>query len=359
MSVTFEIASSSGAYGIVVGESLLDSLVREAGAATTILADAVFGNAPELGAAAGKIEVLACEDNKSLEEIAPLIVRMRELGVHRRSHLVAVGGGIIQDIATFLASIYMRGIRWTYAPTTLLAMVDSCVGGKSSINVAGYKNLVGNFYPPQQIVIDLAFLKSLGTQQIVDGLCEAVKICYARGEAEFDAYLADAGAIGTRLEADTAKRVIERSLKAKKWFIEIDEFDKAERLLLNFGHTFGHAIESASHFRISHGVAVGIGIMVAQAYALQNGMLSPRGVARVERLVAYIRGLLAELGDLPQDVRALDPDVVLQKFDSDKKHQAEHYRVVVPAEDGDLTLIGIPRDADGRGRVVAALRAAF
>jgi len=181
------------------------------------------------------IYVTAVEGSKSLEQAAPIVAKLRELGAHRRTHLLAIGGGIIQDVATFVASIYMRGIPWSYLPTTLLGMVDSCVGGKSSINVYGYKNLVGNFYPPTEVIIDLDFLRTLNAEQIVGGLCEAAKICYARSAEEFAAYLADEPAVN--MAPAQAERVVIRSLRGKQWFIEIDEFDQKERLLLNFGHT--------------------------------------------------------------------------------------------------------------------------
>ena len=137
----------------------------------------------------------------------------------------------------------MRGIAWSYMPTTVLAMVDSCVGGKSSINVGPYKNLVGTFHPPKQIDIDPLLATTLASEQIAAGLIEAAKICFCRGPASFAEYLGQEPGVGMGTQA--LEHVILTSLLAKKHFIEIDEFDKKERLLLNFGHTFGHAIEGA------------------------------------------------------------------------------------------------------------------
>lgn len=178
MPASFDIASASGSYRVTVGTGLLADALRTHAEAIILIDERLAHVLP--ADAARVIRVAATEDNKSLEQSAPIITRLRKLGANRRTHLLAIGGGIIQDISAFAASIYMRGIPWSYLPTTLLGMVDSCIGGKSSINVYGYKNLIGNFYPPAEIVIDLDFLKSLNVDQMVGGLCEAAKICYAR-----------------------------------------------------------------------------------------------------------------------------------------------------------------------------------
>ena len=170
-----------------------------------------------------------------------VISRMRDLGVNRNTQLIAIGGGITQDVAAFCATVFMRGLRWSYLPTTMLSMADSCIGGKSSINVGKYKNLVGMIYPPEEVLIDPDFAQTLSEEQMVEGLCEAVKICFCRDEATFARYIA----LNPRADtlAHGLENVLGLTLEAKRWFIEIDEFDKAERLLLNFGHTFGHAME--------------------------------------------------------------------------------------------------------------------
>ncbi len=355
MPESFDISTSSGCYRVSTGRGLLTEALR-AREDVVILTDAYFSGILPTGI--GKvIAVPALEGSKSLEQIAPIIAKLRELGAHRRTHLLALGGGVIQDIATFVASIYMRGIAWTYFPTTLLSMVDSCVGGKSSINVYSYKNLVGNFYPPAEVMIDLDFLRSLNAEQIVGGLCEAAKICYARSSHEYDLYLAESPAI--KMSALQAERIIVRSIKAKQWFIEIDEFDKKERLLLNFGHTFGHAIESATEFRITHGVAVGVGMVVAHEYAKQRGFLTATGSECVLQLTTHIEQLLRELPPLAEELRRLDIDVFMEKFDNDKKHHADQYRIVIPKGDGSLELVSIARTEEGRSAIKAAFRAAI
>ncbi|WP_448629983.1 3-dehydroquinate synthase [Cellulomonas soli] len=183
---------------------------------------------------------------------------MREAGVRRGDHVVAVGGGVIQDLATFVTDVYMRGLPWSYVPTTLMAMADSCIGGKSSINVGDVKNLVGGIYPPSAVVVDPDFLASLSATARAAGFSEAAKIAFCRGPETFDGYLAAYD--GFEGDPDA---LIDLVLRAKRWFVEIDEHDRKERRLLNFGHTFGHALEVAVDHRISHGLAVAFGVLCA------------------------------------------------------------------------------------------------
>jgi 3-dehydroquinate synthase len=241
----------------------------------------------------------------------------------------------------------MRGVEWEYLPTTLLAMVDSCIGGKSSINVGPYKNLVGTFHPPTHIRIDPRLVETLPTEAKLSGLLEACKICFCRGSNTFVDYLSLQPS-PTMGDAQI-QGVIELSLSAKKWFIEIDEFDQADRLLLNFGHTFGHAIEAASDFRVAHGIAVGIGMLCA----LELGQLLGRkysgskGVAQlnshVRELLGGAKGLSGDLGN----IRILD---ILDRFEADKKHGSSEYTVVLVTEAG---AVGLEKLAKSKGAVTA------
>ena len=246
----------------------------------------------------------------------------------------AIGGGVIQDIATFSASIYMRGVSWTYYPTTLLGMVDSCIGGKSSINVGKYKNIAGNFYPPNQIVISTNFCDTLPASEIIAGLCEAAKICFADVGSTFEQYLSLMNRDGL-VSQGSLLQVIKLSLHTKKKFIEEDEFDQDARLLLNFGHTFAHAIEAASNFSITHGVAVGVGMLIAIDLSTK---LNPMDAChtRVTSLSSYLKLLLGNVHSLPENLGILLLDDVFNKFKSDKKHRQHEYVVIVPGSTGHL-----------------------
>lgn len=351
MRASFNINSSTGVYHVSLGEGLVQEVVATQAhriflVDSRLMAQVAFVTDPI-------IAVDATEENKSLERIAPVIEALKRHGATRETEIVAVGGGIIQDIATFVASIYMRGLRWHYCPTTLLGMVDSCIGGKSSINVGALKNLVGNFHPPASILIDLAFVHTLSAEQQTSGLMESVKICYARGAQAFAAYLDLQPA--PPLKSETAFAIIEQSLTTKKWFIEIDEFDRAERLLLNFGHTFGHAVESATRFAIPHGIAVGVGILMAYRYAQVAEILTPEGQARAGRLVDHVQALLQPMRHTLAPLVGISADELLKHFESDKKHSQSHYRVIVPCGDGDLQRLSVERTSD----VKALIRDAF
>ncbi len=340
MSASFEVASHIKNYRVSIGDDLLTDCAS--GVDDHIFLCDQFFTSHLAGGGRRLISIAATEQAKSLDQMSDVIIRLREAGATRKTVLIAVGGGVIQDIATFCASIYMRGIPWLYLPSTLLGMVDSCIGGKSAINVGPYKNIVGNYYPPEAVLIDPALVRSLGVEQKVAGLCEAAKICYARGNESFERYLALDPAVdinGSKLET-----LIELSLLAKKWFIETDEFDQNERLLLNFGHTFGHAIEGATGFRISHGVAVGVGMLAALYHARMvygSDQLAHRAIV----LEQHIRFLLTRMPELPGILAATDPDSLFDRFVADKKHTISAYTIIGLTQDGSLQLDRLPRGA--------------
>jgi 3-dehydroquinate synthase len=356
MSESYEIASSSGSYSVQLGRRLLESAIARYSDAIFVVDAALAERLPAHVKRVLTIE--ATEANKALEAAPRFVAELRRLEANRDTHLVVIGGGTIQDIATFLASIYMRGVSWTYLPTTVLSMADSCIGGKSSINVLGFKNLVGNFFPPRDIVIDLEFITTLDREMIVGGLFEAAKICYAHSAERFSGYLA-AEPSGS-VTPDQIEPIVSLALQTKKWFIETDEFDQKERLLLNFGHTFGHAIEAASNFSVSHGVAVGAGMLIACEFARQIIEMSEAGVETTGALCRHIREMLGQGADSAVAIPpALDLKVAMQKFEYDKKHKTENYRVVIPDCEGRLTLASVARDDATRGEIERAYHEAL
>ena len=353
---TFEILSASSRYGITIGENGLAGVIASHPDAIYVVDAHLADRLPDH--LARRVLVEAVEENKSLEKSSDYIGALRRLGANRETHLVAIGGGIVQDIVTFVASIYMRGLGWTYMPTTVLAMVDSCIGGKSSINARGYKNLVGNFYPPSEIIIDLNFVTTLDREMIVGGLFESGKICFARGLPCFEDYL--------QLRPETAAApadfaaIVKLSLLTKKWFIEIDEFDRKERLLLNFGHTFGHAIEAATDFAVSHGIAVGAGMLCACAFTEVQGTLAPEGKNAVARLKSHIHSMIGpDQMAIAAAPSPIDLDLLMQKFEHDKKHRTDSYRIVIPRADGALALVPVAKTEENRAAILQAFKASF
>jgi 3-dehydroquinate synthase len=224
MSESFDIVAATGRYAIQIEVGAFAA--RLSGwKQNIIIADDYFR--ASLQTHRNTLLYPASESTKSLDIAPQLIERLRECGANRQTTIVAIGGGIIQDLTAFAASIYMRGVPWIYVPTTILAMADSCIGGKSSINVGPYKNLVGTFHPPESVFIDPRFASTLPIDQQASGIVEAAKICFCRGPESFGTYLRSDPRPG--MATDALAQLVTQSLHAKKWFIEIDEFDRKER----------------------------------------------------------------------------------------------------------------------------------
>lgn len=350
MPASFNIESASGSYSVHIERGSFERMLREF-SGSAVIADEFFR--PRFEAASTEAFFLeAVETNKSLEASPDLIGRMRAAGATRQTKLVAVGGGIVQDISAFIASVYMRGLEWVYVPTTVLAMVDSCIGGKSSINVGPYKNLVGTFHPPLAIHVDPDLVATLPEDQRASGLIEAAKICFCKGEAAFEQYLSFHPSTG--MSAEALEGVITTSLQSKKWFIEIDEFDRKERLLLNFGHTFGHAMEGATHFGIAHGIAVGLGIVCALEFERAAGV-DYSGTPRVARLQQHLDEMIRSSAGVAEQLRAMPLDDVLDRVRSDKKHGKDFYTLILVAANGDVELRRLPKTPETLDRVRAAI----
>ena len=335
----FEIVSARGSHPVRISQQGVRDVASSCDA-TVVLADSFFRD-QLAGLDLPTLFIEATEDGKQLTAIAPLIESLRAAGLARDGHILAIGGGVIQDVACFIATVYMRGVRWTLVPTTLLAMVDSCIGGKSSINVGAFKNLAGSFYPPDAIIIPISAIETLPAEHVAAGQCEAAKICFAHGDSSFDAYLKLDRQGGLRDPAG----LVSLSLNAKKWFVEIDEFDQNERLLLNFGHSFGHAIESCTDYLVTHGVAVGVGCLAAVEASCAN---SP-ALAELPRVKALTNDLLATLtqvSGLSDSLVGVGRDQFFHFWRSDKKHSPAEYRPILIDETGFLYRAARPRNAD-------------
>lgn len=217
------------------------------------------------------IVLQASEDAKSLEQIIPVIELLVQNKIRRTHHLVAIGGGVIQDITCFIASILLRGVDWDFVPTTLLAQADSCIGSKSSINIGSSKNIVGTFYPPRTVWIDSSLLASLGEAELRSGMGEILKVHAIDSPEAFDNVANDYESIMN--DEAILRKYIRNSLLIKKRFIEIDEFDTGIRNIFNFGHSFGHAIETATNFGVPHGIAVTMGMDIACHISNARGTL--------------------------------------------------------------------------------------
>ncbi len=215
----------------------------------------------------------AVETNKTIDMALKIIDQMVEMKSKRNTTLISIGGGIVQDVSGFIANILYRGISWVWIPTTLLAQADSCIGSKTSLNYKNYKNILGYFYPPDRILIDTTFVHSLEEKDYLSGIGEMVKCALMAG---YDSFCRTRDNIPGLLRREKAvlETEITKALAFKKKVIERDEFDKGFRNIMNYGHTFGHALESTSHYAIPHGQAVSFGILVANQISNLRGWLS-------------------------------------------------------------------------------------
>lgn len=227
------------------------------------------------------------EASKHLATVGDLASRLARLGIDRKDGLIALGGGVTGDITGFLAASYMRGIPFIQVPTTLLAQVDSSVGGKTGVDIPEGKNLVGAFYQPKCVYIDPAVLKKLPVKELLNGLAEVIKYGVI-WDGDFFAYLQEKREQIMALDMPVLETVIARCCAIKAEVVAADERESDLRRILNYGHTIGHAVEAASGYRLDHGMAVAIGMVAANGLAVAKGMISGETAGIVcELLAAY------------------------------------------------------------------------
>ena len=224
------------------------------------------------------IKIEATEKQKSYQEIGKIINGLIEFGFKKNGKIIAVGGGITQDICGFISSIMFRGVEWEFYPTTLLAQGDSCIGGKTSVNFGDYKNQLGNFNPPKRIYIYSEFIDTLPDLDIRSGVGEMLHFYLVSSREDFNLFK----------KHWNPKSLVKRCLEIKKHFIEIDEFDKKERLVLNYGHTFGHAIESITNHIIPHGIAVSMGMDIANYISMKKDYIDKSIYSEINSVVKEI-----------------------------------------------------------------------
>jgi 3-dehydroquinate synthase len=283
----------------------------------------------------------AGEWNKTRDEWARLTDQLLAAGLGRDGAIVTFGGGVAGDLGGFVAATYLRGVPVVHLPTTLLAMIDASVGGKTGVDVPAGKNLVGAFHPPRLVVADVRFLESLPRPHLAAGMAEALKHGVIADAAYFDA-LADPAPVVARVP-EALERVVARSVEIKAAIVERDEREAGERQVLNFGHTVAHAVEAAAGYGVLHGEAVAIGMVVEARLAEQLGLAAAGLREALARTLARY-GLPTRV---PED---LDPERLLEWMTRDKKVRARELRFALPAAIGAMR-----RSDDGAWTVRAPL----
>lgn len=262
------------------------------------------------------IKVIANEKSKEFSNIKKIIKALLKFGIKKNNKIIACGGGITQDISSFIASILFRGVDWIFFPTTLLAQGDSCIGSKTSINFIKYKNQLGTFYPPSKIFLDKIFLDSLNKQDINSGLGEISHYLIIGGKKSFS--LLENHFIKKKT---SYKSLIIESLKIKKKIIEIDEFDKKERIIFNYGHTFGHAIESITNYKIPHGIAVSMGIDIANFFSVHYGYMNKETKNKIKKTLNKLWKL--------NDFKKIKYNRMIEAIKNDKKFRNRSINLIL------------------------------
>jgi 3-dehydroquinate synthase len=285
------------------------------------------------GIAHHTIVLPAGEETKDLDHFGRLAEEILACGIERGSMLVALGGGVVGDIAGFAAATLLRGIDLVQIPTTLLAQVDSSVGGKTAINAASGKNLIGAFYQPRLVLADTEVLATLPRRELLAGYAETVKYGLIR-DVEFFAWCERQGNALCALEPEPLRHAIVTSCTMKAAVVAVDEREEGERALLNFGHTFGHALEAETGFsnRLLHGEAVALGMVLAFDFAARLGIAAADDSARVRRHFAAT-GLPTRLADV--GLADTPPERLLTHMAKDKKVRDGNITLILPRQIGD------------------------
>ena len=271
--------------------------------------------------------VPAGEDQKSLDNAVRLYEQLTDAYAERSTPIVALGGGVIGDLTGFVAATYLRGVPFVQLPTTLLAQVDSSVGGKVAVDHERLKNKIGAFHQPRLVIADTDTLKTLPKAELANGLAEAIKTAAVRGK-EFFVYLEQNVEKLRALDISALEEAVYQCVSIKAEIVEKDERDAGLRNILNFGHTIGHAIESVSHFGVRHGEAVAVGMVATARISNRMGLLS---YSEVDRLIT-----LVEKAGLPARMPDLDTSAILKAMRHDKKVESGQVRFVLLKEIGDV-----------------------
>jgi len=352
---TIQVRTASADYPVIIGRNLFPAIarakrLRQPGQAFVV-------TSPEIWALWGRkflaafskdqqptvLFLPAGERFKRLAQVERLATELAEAGADRSSVLIAFGGGIIGDLAGFVAAIYMRGIDYIQVPTTLLAQVDSSVGGKTGANLASGKNLIGSFHHPRAVFVDIDVLQTLPNRELRAGLFESVKAGVIRDAALFRFMEKNAGKILARDPA-ALERVITASIRMKAGVVAIDERESGLRMILNFGHTLGHAIEAATNYRaLLHGEAIAWGMLAALQIAHFRKTVGPDQAERIRQtILAY--------GPLP--AFRTTPAKLLAAAGRDKKNRAGTRRFVLPSGIGDAIVVEDVTEAELDAAVV-------
>jgi 3-dehydroquinate synthase len=315
---TININAESGPSHILIGEQFENLQKYIPVAKPIIITDTNVAKLYSLDSMAAEVITIGTgEANKTLDTVQEIYAQLLSIQADRSAFIIGMGGGIVCDIAGFVASTFLRGVRFGFVATTLLAQVDASVGGKNGVNFEGYKNMVGLFHQPEFVICDPELLKTLPQNEISCGLAEIVKHG-AIADADLFAYLEQHYEEILALNSRAIEKLVFDSVTIKSSVVSRDETEKGERRILNFGHTFGHAIEKVTG--ITHGEAVSMGMVIASAISVKRGLLSSQEDQRLRDLLKKLK--------LPNGF-ASSPQKIFDAVEKDKKRTGRRIHFVL------------------------------
>jgi len=290
--------------------------------------------------------VAATEREKTLAGVERTLLAMQAAGANKKTVVVGVGGGIVQDVAALASHLWYRGVEFVFVPTTLLAMADSCIGAKSAVNLGAFKNQVGTFQAPSRVLVCPRFVDTLPDDDVRSGYGEIVKLAIIDSAQRFFELRDDVE--GTGFRGPHLGRNIRASLETKRRIIEIDEYERDLRRILNYGHTFGHALESVTGNGVPHGLAVAWGVDVANFVAMRRTILDQATYAEIHRFLKAVFSLkLPAAYDAPQLIAAMRRD---------KKAYDGTINLILPHGLGDVRVVPAAIDAELESQIGEYLR---
>ena len=336
-----DVQTGQSSYSIIIGAGILNQtgeklkalgLTDKAVIVTNPVVNKLYGEIVrqsliDAGFQPTVLEIPDGEKYKTLASAGKLYAQLAACGAERSTPVLALGGGVIGDLAGFVAATYLRGVPLVQIPTTLLAQCDSSIGGKTAVDHGRLKNEIGAFYQPKITISDIAVLQSLPQPEFCGGLAEVIKYAVIKDE-KFFLYLEKNLDQIKSLDNNVLEAVVAKSARIKVGFVEADEKDTGLRNMLNFGHTVGHAVESVSNFRVSHGQAVSIGMVAAAGLAVKLELMDKADAVRLKKLLQRA-GLMTALP--PLEIAPL-----LQAMRYDKKVQGGKIRFVLPRAIGQV-----------------------
>lgn len=355
----YQVASSPRPYQVDFpgGHFPAENLAREVCAqkAPLMLVDCriqelYFSSVLEL-AAVPTFSVVAKEEAKDISTVLEIVDFLEQNNATKISMLFVVGGGIIQDVGAFSGAMYKRGLPWTFVPTTLLAQGDSCVGGKTAINHKKTKNLLALFSAPRRVIIDTGFLATLPQDDMLSGVGEIFRLCITGGPTFLEVFSKHLPAFLAG-DAQATRELIATSLSVKRAIVEFDEFELDIRRSMNYGHSFGHALEALTDYRIPHGVGVTIGILVENEIAYRRGML-----IRTERDYMLALGRQIIPNNCLESFAAASLNGVLDILRRDKKTEGAILKLATLEKIGQMRFIDFVLNAEGEAELQAAVTA--